>query len=185
MQTTGNTILITGGGSGIGLRMAEEFLKLGNTVIVAGRSAARLETAAAPGPEDLDRRHDRPRQHQNFGPHGRSKSFRRSTWSSHGRHHEERAAAQGRQRGRAERNRFDEFPGTHALDRRAVAASARQNQRRDHDGLLGTGVRAAVDDATYSATKAAIHSYTQSLRYQLRDTQIQVRKLVPPYVQTH
>ena len=38
--------------------------------------------------------------------------------------------------------------------------------------------------AVYCATKAAVHSYTQSLRYQLRDTSIKVFEIIPPMVDT-
>lgn len=51
MKLTGNTILITGGSAGIGLSLAKKFVELGNSVIITGRGADKLETAHQETPE--------------------------------------------------------------------------------------------------------------------------------------
>ncbi len=51
MQMTGNTILITGGGTGIGLAFAKRFVASGNHVIICGRRAEPLAAAKSETPE--------------------------------------------------------------------------------------------------------------------------------------
>jgi len=47
MKTEGNTILITGGSSGMGFEMAKLFSQKGNTIIVIGRNKQKLDTAVS------------------------------------------------------------------------------------------------------------------------------------------
>jgi len=51
MKLNGRTILVTGGSAGIGLAFAKQFLSLGNKVIITGRNQAKLDAACEAHPE--------------------------------------------------------------------------------------------------------------------------------------
>ncbi len=186
MKTTGNTILITGGTSGIGLGLAERFHQGGNTVIVAGRRKDLLDQIAAghDGIETLILDVTDPASIAD--------------------------AVDTVTAARPELNVLINNAGIMLPENLLDPASAAVAEATVATNLLGpirmTAVflpfLAAKPDAaimnvssglafvplpftpTYNATKAAVHSFTESLRVQLAGTPVQVLELVPPAVRT-
>jgi uncharacterized oxidoreductase len=185
MNITGNTILITGGGSGIGRGLAEAFHKAGNTIAIAGRRASVLnETAAAnPGMEYLILDQDNASAIQAFAADVQARFPRLNVLVNN-------AGIQ-----RMEDLTSGSVSDTEATittnllgPMRLTAALTRHLMDQPHAAVLNvTSALAMVPSAmmpSYCASKAAMHSYTQSLRYQLRNTPVQVIEIVPPWVQT-
>lgn len=185
MKTTGNTILVTGGGSGIGRELARCWHDLGNTVIVAGRSEGTLaETAEGHAnihamtfdvsdPADIER-------------------FARDMIA--------RFPALNVLVNNAGVMRYEDVTARRDLaDAEATVVTNLLGPIRLTDALIDhlkkQGGAAIVNvssglafvpmprAATYSATKAALHSYTISLRAKLAGA-VEVIEIAPPAVQT-
>src|SRR3954447_24041737 len=182
MKLTGRTILITGGSAGIGLAFAVKFLELGNEVIVTGRRQEVLDAAKSRYPMLHTIRSDiaDPKQ-----------------------------IAELAQRVKADFPKLDVLmnnAGVGAAMNLTAPASDLAALTSEVDINLGGVIRmtsALVDvlsanqgtiinvssglafvplpsNAIYSATKAAVHSYTQSLRFQLENSRVEVIELMPP-----
>ena len=188
MKTTGNTILITGGGSGIGRGLARAFHALGNHVIVAGRRKQALDetTAANPGMTSLTFDIQDPADIRSFvGELATRYPTLNVLINNAGIMRTERLPAQPADLAEAE-----SMVATHLLGPiRLTAALLPLLQRQPHSAIVNVSSGLAfvplVSTPTYCATKAAIHSYTQSLRYQLQGSTTEVLELIPPYVATH
>lgn len=187
MQTTSNTIFITGGGSGIGRGLAQAFHALGNRVIIAGRREQALkETIAAnPGITALTLDIQDP-------ANIRAVALRLAAdypalnvlINNAGIMRAEKLQAQPDDLADAE-----SIVATNLLGPiRLTAALLPVLQKQPHSVIMNVSSGLAfvpmAITPTYCATKAAIHSYTQSLRYQLRASTTEVLELVPPYVAT-
>ncbi len=185
MEMTNNTILITGGGSGIGRALAEAFHAHGNKVIIAGRRKAVLDevTAANKGMASavLD-----------IENAAAIKTFAKELISHH--------PALNAVIHNAGIMRAENVKDAKLDDAEATIATNLLGPIRLNAALLphllaqpratvmtvssGLAFMPLALTPTYCATKAAIHSYSQSLRYQLKDTKVQVMELAPPWVQT-
>lgn len=191
MKITGNTILITGGGSGIGRALAESFHKLGNKVVIAGRRKQALDetTAANPGMAsallDIE---DAASIRQVAAQVALDHPTLNVVINNAGIMRPENLLAQPEDQNTAladaEATITTNLLGPIRLTAALLPLLQKQHQATIMTVSSGLAFIPMALTPTYNATKAAIHSWSQSLRYQLKATNIEVLELVPPYVQT-
>lgn len=188
MKMSGHTVLITGGGSGIGQALAAQLLKRGNTVLITGRSEDRLAKArqALPGVHTFVCDQSDPSAIERLCA-AVTRDFPALDVLINN-------AGIG-----LKRNLND--PATPLADlEREIRINLTGPIQLVH-GLLPHLKRQApalIVNVTsglafvplplkpiYCATKAAMHSYTQSLRVQLSRTSVRVIELAPPAVATN
>ena len=187
MKTTGNTILITGGGSGIGRGLAEAFHALGNHVIIAGRRKQALDetTAKNSGMASLMLDIENPASIRSFAAQMATRYPALNVLINN-------AGIMRVEKLQAQKDGLAEMESTVAINLlgpiRLTAALLPLLQRQPNSTIMNVSSGLAfvpmAPTPTYCATKAAIHSYTQSLRYQLRASTTEVLELIPPYVAT-
>ncbi len=185
MKMTGNTILVTGGGTGIGRGLAEAFQKLGNTVIIAGRRQGVLrETAKAnPGMEFVALDTSSAASIDDAAQHLADR-FPRLNVVLHSAGIMKNENLQNEDVAVMQETVAINLLGPMLLNAALMPQLLQQPSATVLTVTSGLAFVPLAMTPTYCATKAAIHSYTQSLRYQLKDTNVGVIEIVPPYVQT-
>ena len=186
MKLTGNTILITGGGSGIGRAMAQEFHRRGNKVIVAGRRKENLQAVvnANPGIEAVELDIQNQESIAAVVKDVTSRFPKLNVLVNN-----------------AGIMLIDDL-STKIDDAQAVAIVTtnllgpirltseliEHLKKQDCAVILNVSSGLAFTplslSAVYSATKAAIHSYSMSLRHKLVETTVHVQEIAPPWVRT-
>ncbi len=183
MKMSGNTILITGGTSGIGLELARQLLELDNTVIITGRRQARLDAARAKLPKlqtfesDVGKLDAMPKLFAEI-----SAAFPKLNVLINN-------AGIGLKRNLNDASiPLEEI--TREIQTNVMGPVAMIQQflpllkRQEHAAIVNVSSGLAFVPMPfkpiYCATKAALHSYTQSLRVQLEPTGVKVFELAPP-----
>lgn len=187
MNITGNTILVTGGGSGIGRGLAEALQAKGNQVIIAGRRKAALEETveANPGMKYLTLDIENAGAIRAFAVRLSSEfPSLNVVINNAGIMRAEDLLAQQDDLADAESIVTTNLLGPIRL----TAALLPLLRKQPHSTIINVSSGLAFVPLaltpTYSATKAALHSYTLSLRYQLKGSTTEVLEIIPPYVQT-
>jgi uncharacterized oxidoreductase len=185
MKLSGNTILITGGGSGIGLGLAEEFLKRGNEVIVAGRSREKLTAAEKKGLKTLTVDMTSGSSIQELALSALKQFPKLNVVIHNAGIMKNENLRKGAYPDIEEETVLTNLLGPMRLTDALLPHFLQQTSAAIITVTSGLAYVPLAMTPTYCATKAAIHSYTQSLRYQLKGSSVEVKELVPPYLRTH
>ncbi len=185
MITKNNTVLITGGATGIGFALAESFVKLGNKVIVCGRRMDKLEDAKRRLPSlivrqcDVSKEGDRRALYEWV-----EKEFNDLNLLVNNAGIQRRIDfTKGTEDLLRQEDEIDiNFKAQVYLAARFVPLLSRQKEAAIVNVSSGLGFVPLTVFPIYSATKAAIHSFTMSLRFQLRKTSVKVFEVIPPTV---
>ncbi len=186
MDLSSNTILITGGASGIGLALAERFLRAGSEVIICGRREEKLRETQDAHPELKIRVCDVAREAERLAllewAVGEHPGLNVLVNNAGIQRYLQLTEPEEWERSREEIAINLEAP----LHLAVLFIPHLQRQQRSAIINVTSGLafvpmaRAPI----YCATKAALHSFTLSLRHQLADTPIEVIEIVPPAVNT-
>ena len=187
MNIKGNTILITGGATGIGFALAEALVKTGNTVIICGRREKRLNEAKEKIPAlytrkcDVTQETDRETLFDWISTEFKSLNMLVNNAGIQ-KMIDFTTGAEGLF------TRDDEINTnlTAPIDMAALFAPflMRQKAAAIINVSSGLGFVPIAAMPVYCATKAALHSFSISLRYQLRNTTVKVFEIIPPAVET-
>jgi len=187
MDISNNTILITGGSAGIGLSFAKELLEKGNTVIICGRNESRLQMAKKSHPKlhtvtcDVsDELAIQAMVKKLVLEFPQLNMLINNAGLMHIHDVVNQSLALQHQKNEIQTNFF----GVVALCDALIPHLKTQKQASIVNVSSGLAYMPFLAAPVYTATKAAIHSYTQSIRQALKSTSITVFEVLPPMVDT-
>lgn len=186
MNLNGNTIFITGGGSGIGRALAEALHKLGNKVIISGRRAGHLTetTEANPGMESIELDVSNPESIRRVAEVLVVKYPALNVLINNAGIMEIDDASTLIDDDLISRTITTNLMGPIRLTAALVEHMKKQESATILIVSSVLGFTPMAMTAVYSSTKAALHSYSQSLRFKLRHTSVRVLEIIPPWVRT-